>query len=114
MDDSESNLEYLINIVREHRMLLDAFDAHESIIARMQAELDSTRAWFADIQREFEKELAALRASLKISYEMADALSGGNENLRIERDALSAENDALCDALRKTQAELASAKLGIQ
>ena len=42
-------------------------------IRRLQAELDSTRAWFMDVQREFEKELAAVRAE-------CDAV-----NLQIER-----------------------------
>jgi hypothetical protein len=68
--------------ITEFETLRQAHDAQNEVIRkkqaeirRLQAELDSTRAWFANfIQREFEKELVAVRA---------------------ERDALRAENAAL-------------------
>ena len=63
-------------VIRQMRLNGQTF-AQNEVLRKMQAELD------------------AMRASLKISYDMADALLGGNEMLRAENTELRAALDRL-------------------
>lgn len=62
-----------------------AHDAQNAVLARMQAELVEARAWFADIQREFEKELATVRAERDAALSQITFLNKVIERLQAPR-----------------------------
>ena len=112
--------------ITEFETLRQAHDAQNEVLRKKQAELDAVR-YAAHMPDDYKFGLAswvnqtlyACYIGAAISPHVSRMIEAGqlvfpNAPAWKELDALRAENDALCDALRKTQAELASAKLGIQ